>query len=113
MTNFLHAFAVAFVLAGAVQAIRFVKVYSSPPFDWRTYEAGRHLMRFTFGIALILTWSLAVFVLRIWFEDDRWFQLTVQVGRIFIFGYIAWMMHARLKLLLRSRQTDDPNRKEV
>jgi hypothetical protein len=114
MLTFLLGLALVLVVVGAVQAGRFVWIYAHPPFDWRTYEAGRHLMQFTRGIAVILVWSLASLVLRYLVNPDPfWLEVALSIGRVVIFGYVAWMMTDRLHLLLRSRQEDRPNRKEV
>jgi len=105
---------VLFALIGTVASWTFVAIYSRPPFHWQTYEAGRHLMRFTAGIGVVLTWSLFVFCLRLEWPDIHpypgpvWLDAMIVIGRTAIFGFIALMMCARLRILLVARENPPP-----
>lgn len=118
MSTFLAVAAVVFALVGAVAAIVFVLVYSQPPFVWRTYEAGRHLMRFTGVIAAVLSWSFIAFLLRYFTDDADWVQTMIEYGRPVVFGLAAFMMVDRCRILFKARREgkhhdheDDPVQK--
>lgn len=102
--------------AGAVLAWWFVATYRKPPFEWRTYEAGRHLMYFTAGMAVILTWSAVALALRYLIGSPTWLVDSLAVVRVLIFGWAALMLWTRVRLLLKSRNeyrsgtTKDVNR---
>lgn len=96
-------------LVGALYAWRFVLVYGKH--DWRRYAAGRHLMSFTKGLAIILTYSVIGLVARIVLGEPQWLLLTIDMGRILIFGWVAVQLFIRYQLLEESEDetegTDD------
>jgi hypothetical protein len=102
---------------GAAIAWTFVAIYRKPPFIWETYESGRHLMRFTAGIAVILTWTAGVLVAQVIWGRPDWLLHLIAAGRIAIFGWAAWMLWSRLQILrtarrratLEGRRTSEPH----
>lgn len=100
-------FSIILCVIGALYAWRFVASYSKD--DWRRYEAGRHLMHFTRGLAVILTWSIAGMVIRALFPDLPFLAQILSVGRVFIFGWIAWMLRTRFKLLYSAHNSPERN----
>lgn len=100
--DILNTIAVLLAAVAAVLAWAFVVIYRQD--EWETYPAGRHLMRFTFGIGVILTWSLFTLALRGFFEDHPWVEPIIAAGRIGIFGYVAIMLYGRLRFLLESHR---------
>jgi hypothetical protein len=90
-------------LVAAVYAWRFVVRYSQV--EYRTYSAGRHLMSFTRGVAVVSTYSLAaLFVRTAWHEP--WVGVTLDVGRAVTFIWLAAMMVRRYRLLEDVEETD-------
>jgi hypothetical protein len=102
--------AIATLLAtvGAIYGWRFVMRYRQ--YDWRKYAAGRHLMRFTTGLAIVLTWSVFGLVARYFFHDNWLLMMILEVGRILIFGWVAVMLFVRYQLLEESEGNDERNR---
>lgn len=99
------------LVAAAISWI-FVYVYSREPFDWTLYEAGRHLMRFTLGLAVILTWSAFTLAAQLIWGRPDWIIAMIEWGRLAIFGWAAWMLWTRLQLLLDAREENEPERRE-
>lgn len=69
---------------------------------WRETEAGRHLMHFTAGMAIIMTWSVGGIIIRLWFGNPEWLEIPLAVGRTMIFGWAGWMLIERLRLLQKA-----------
>lgn len=95
---------------GAVFAWQFVFQYSRV--NWHRYEAGRHLMSFTKGLAYILTYVVAVAVAGSVFADtfqpvsvlmakNSTIGLFLACGRTAIFGWMCWQLWKRLQMLER------------
>lgn len=68
---------------------------------WRDYELGRYLMRFTQGLAVILTYLAVV----LWFPDVP--ETLRGLTRIAVFGYLAVMLSRQWLLLRRKRAERD------
>ena len=95
--------AVLLALAGAVFAWRFVWIYRRHPFNWRAYDSGRHLMRFTFVIGITLSWTVIGLGARTLFGSVPWLEATLSISRVVIFAVVAWMLWERLRLLEEAR----------
>ena len=94
-----------FAFIGAFYAWRFVLEYNKV--DWKRYAAGRHLMSFTRGIAIILTYSVIAILARIVFGNSLWLVIVIDTGRIIIFGYVGLMMFVRYQLLEQATHTKE------
>jgi hypothetical protein len=95
-------------MVGAFYGWRFVFRYRR--YDWRHYAAGRHLMRFTNGLSIILTWSVFGLIMRYFFDGNWIVALILDLGRIVIFGWVAVMLFVRYQLLEESEGNDERNR---
>jgi hypothetical protein len=91
-----HAGTIAVVIA-TVFAWAFVIGYSRDP--WRLFEAGRHLMVFTFGHAVFLTYI----VWRNLFAPSDPAPVTVEVVRFLAFTFLAVMFVWRFRILRRGQ----------
>ena len=77
---------------------------------WRETLAGQHLMRFTAGLAVILTWVVGGVVARIVWPDNEILRVALGLGRCIIFAWLSWMLIERLRLLrsaINQRQRTD------
>lgn len=83
----------------AVQATRFVVRYSR--YTWKATREGRHLMSFTFALALILWATLLLNVVPV----PLWVALALQV---LLLGWLGYELTRRNHLLtLNQRRLDD------
>lgn len=101
------------VLALAATTLGWVFVWDYSRESWQETEAGRHIMRFTAGLAIIMTWLLVSLGLRLWFGLPDWLEVVLAVGRVCIFGWLATMLWTRWRLLRsnrRQRRTMDTGR---
>lgn len=108
MSTIFTSIGVALAMVGALYGWLFVLKYRQ--YDWRKYAAGRHLMRFTTGIAVILTWSVFGLVLRFFFDGNWLVGMLLDTGRVVIFGWVAAMLFVRYQLLEESEDTNERNR---
>lgn len=91
----LQAMGTLFVIVVAVAAWVFVLTYRAR--RWREWAEGRHLMRFTVGIALITTYASIVGVAAIF--GLTFPPLLQALVRLAIFGWLAVMLVQRVRLL--------------
>lgn len=105
---FFDIFAVVLCIIGAFYAWSFVISYGRD--DWRRYEAGRHLMNFTRGLAVILSWSFVGLLLRAVLPDYPWIDVVLAAGRICIFGWVVYMLRSRYQLLKKAHASPERNR---
>jgi hypothetical protein len=93
----IHDLGTVAVIIATVFAWAFVIGYSRDP--WRLFEAGRHLMVFTFGHALFLTYI----VWRNLFAPSPTGPVTVEVVRFLAFTFLAVMFAWRYRILRRGQ----------
>lgn len=94
---YLDLLSVLAAAAAMVYAWDFVRRYRKEP--WRDYQAGRHLMRFTTGLAIIITWSVAGLLARWVWPGEEALRVVLAVARCLIFGWCALMLRKHLHLL--------------
>jgi hypothetical protein len=92
-------------IVGALAGWAFVVQYRKE--NWRMWVAGQHIMRMTFGLALILTYIVVFQVVTYLIEPNPWLDLAVRVGRLGIFGWICWLLVERYLLLRMSRRSPE------
>lgn len=124
VVTMLGTFAAGF---GAIFAWRFVLEYRQV--NWQKYQAGRHLMSFTKGLAVILTYVVVFAILTQLFSPDfaptgvllrhnEWLGLFASTSRLAVFTWLAWQLWDRLQMLERYQNgleaiSDDDTRDDV
>lgn len=108
LTNVIFYAGTLAAVVGMVSAWRFVLAYRHD--DWRRYEAGRHLMHFTAGLAVILTYVVGYQVFAVLVLHGPPVPLFAGVSRLVIFGWVAWQLTARERMLRRYERYGEPTR---
>jgi amino acid transporter len=105
LTLGLNTVGTVFAIIGAFAGWLFVLRYRRH--NWRVWVAGQHIMKMTFGLALILTYVVIFQIVTYLVEPNPWLDLAVRVGRLGIFGWICWLLVERVMLLNVSRSSPD------
>lgn len=87
--------AVAFLVAGAVEATRFSLRYRRT--DYKRTPEGRHLMRFTVALAVALWGTL----LGAWVPMPVWASLLLAVV---VYAWLAFELHVRNRLFTTNQR---------
>lgn len=90
---------IAVVLACVATGFAWAFVISYRKDNWRSTSGGHYLMNLTIGMAVIMSWAVSVFLLRLVFGTPTWFLVFVGVGRIVVYGWVAWKLCQQLMLL--------------
>jgi hypothetical protein len=85
-------------VVGAISGWTFVLRYRRD--NWRRYETGRHLMRFTFGLTVILSYVVVRSALA-FVGQPPWLVVVDRVARLLIFAWVAYQLTFRARMLLR------------
>lgn len=102
---------------GCLSGWRFVFAYRKV--NWRKFEAGRHLMSFTLGLSVILTYVLALQLVTALVvpttssptalaDSSQWWGLFGAASRLAIFGWVAYQLWDRHAMLKRYQSGQEP-----
>jgi hypothetical protein len=92
---------IALAAVAAVVGWYFCWLYNRNEY-WRGSEAGRHLMYFTGGMAVTMTWVVLGAGLRYFWPEADWLDMFLAVGRIVIFAWLTYMLIQRTRLLRKA-----------
>jgi hypothetical protein len=86
------------VFIGALAAWDFVRRFWRT--RWREFEIGRHLMRFTIGLGVVLLYVLIFQLVTLVYPREPWLDFVVRTVRTVIFVWVAWQLVTRRTLII-------------
>lgn len=97
MNTFLHTLGSVAAVVGAVSAWAFVLIYRRR--NWRQWAEGKHLMVFTSGLAVIMTYVS----IRAVTQSGANYSTGDELWRLGIYGFVASMLGWRALLVWQAR----------